>query len=66
MKKGERAEINDFLKPFMEEINLLNQKRLAQVKRDGKIDKALERKLENLKKRILEAKKHVERQRMRM
>lgn len=66
MKKGERSEINDFLKPFMEEINLLNQKRLNQIKRNGRIDDSLEKKIVNLKERILEAKAHTEKQRTRM
>lgn len=66
MRKKERDEINAFLTPFMEEINFLNQRRLREMKTEGKISKSLENKLENLKKRIKDAKAFEEERRNRL
>jgi hypothetical protein len=66
MRKKERDEINAFLTPFMEEINFLNQRRIKEVKDLGKVTPGLERKLENLKKRIKEAKAFEEERRNRL
>ena len=66
MRKSERNEINAFLQPFMEEINILNQRRLKEIKEAGKVSPGLERKLENLKKRIKDAKAFEEEKRSKL
>jgi hypothetical protein len=60
VKKQERKEINSFLEPFMEEIQILNNRQKWQIEKYGKTNDSLKKKLANLKERILEAKKYAE------